>query len=116
LDNRREQAEAEFSRALAVPPDYAKAHFNLGILCLDERRSRLVVTNLNQALRLEPDWPEAMQKLAGANASSGEVSNAIVIAHAAMSLAEAKQQSELANRIAAELKVYQNKTSASESR
>jgi tetratricopeptide (TPR) repeat protein len=63
-EGKREEALAQFQRALAIDPDYASAHANLGHEWLKAGRFDKALPELNAALRLEPT-------LAGAHADLG---------------------------------------------
>ena len=50
-------------RALAIKPDYAEAHGNLGITLQDQGRLSEAEASLRQALIIEPDFLEAYSNL-----------------------------------------------------
>jgi tetratricopeptide (TPR) repeat protein len=58
------EAQARFERALAVNPDFAKAHEGLGLLHVRQNRPDLALRHLRDALRLDPTRTEAAQALA----------------------------------------------------
>ena len=108
LDHKLGEAQAEFTRAIALQPDNSSACFNLGKVLLTQGQNQEAITNFNLALRQEPDWPEALENMAGAYAAGGDLSNAVATAGAALKKAQDDVQPLLADRIAAELKTYQN--------
>lgn len=62
--NQYEKAERFWLRALLLKPDYAVAHFNLGILLHDRKRSYEAESCYRQALLHKPDYAEAYNNLA----------------------------------------------------
>ena len=65
-------SRALFERALAVNPESAVAHNNLGVLDLEEERVAEAIVHLEEAIRLHPDYPVAHKNLAIAWMREGE--------------------------------------------
>ena len=57
-------AEEHYKRALAIDPNYALAHFNLGNLYDEQNDPALALTHYNEALRLHPNYADAHYNLA----------------------------------------------------
>ena len=66
----RQQARQSFERAVKLPATYPdtlpKAWNNLGLLAAEEGRMAEAVQNFQQALRLSPDYPVALENLGNA--------------------------------------------------
>ena len=58
------ESEAQFQRALAVNPDFARAHEGLGLLYARQARKADALRHLRAAIRLDPTRAEAAQALA----------------------------------------------------
>ena len=65
LPARLPEAIAEYRAALRIKPDYAEAHYNLGLALtgLPGRRPE-AMAEFEAALRIKPDWEIARQRLA----------------------------------------------------
>jgi tetratricopeptide (TPR) repeat protein len=61
-----QQAIAEYKKAIALDPDYANAHNNLGLTYLDAGNVGGAITEFREAKRLSPDSPDFRQNLASA--------------------------------------------------
>jgi tetratricopeptide (TPR) repeat protein len=66
LDAQRglEEAAAEYRRALALRPDHAEAHCNLGTVLWKQRKLDEAAARLRHALALSPDYADAQFNLA----------------------------------------------------
>ena len=53
------EAEAAYARAIALKPDFADAHSNLGALLLQVNRMDEAAASFRRALQIQPDLPEA---------------------------------------------------------
>ena len=108
MSGQPDAAVMKFTRASELQPDYAKPYFNLGKIFLKKGQNHDAITNFDIALKLQPDWPEALENLASAHAAMGDTDKAVSLAVQALNMATAGHQQSLAERIACELKVYQN--------
>ena len=59
-------AAAAFKQAVALQPDFAAGHFNLGNAQLDAGEAEAAVASFERALNLRQDWIEALVNLLGA--------------------------------------------------
>jgi Tfp pilus assembly protein PilF len=59
------EASLQFQEAIAKNPSYAKAYLNYGAVAQKQGQTGLAYTNFCKALQLDPDWPEALDKMAG---------------------------------------------------
>jgi tetratricopeptide (TPR) repeat protein len=71
-------AVAGYKRALALEPDYADAHNNLGIALAAQGRMDDAVAHFKRAIALKPDYADAHQNLGLALAAQGRVDDAVV--------------------------------------
>ena len=60
---RLDEAEASYRKAIALKPDYAEAHNNLGNTLQEQGRLDEAETSLRQAITLKPDYAEAHNNL-----------------------------------------------------
>jgi tetratricopeptide (TPR) repeat protein len=111
MSGRSKKSQSEFARAIELQPDYSKPYFNLGKALLAAGQIPAAITNFTTALKLQPDWIEASEILASAYAAAGNLSNAVATSSMALKMAQAGQQPDAADRIAAELKAYQKAAS-----
>ena len=51
-------------QALRIKPDYAEAHYNLGVALAQAGRIPEAIEHLQQALRIKPDYAQAQNALA----------------------------------------------------
>jgi len=68
---------AYLERALAIKPDYADAHYNLGVALGDAGRLPEAIAQYEEAVRLKPDYVEAHNNLGGALRDTGRTAEAI---------------------------------------
>jgi Flp pilus assembly protein TadD len=101
------EAEKVLSQAIAQQPQFSMSYYNLGIVQLNEQEAPSAITNFLMAVKLQPDWPEALARLAGAYAAAGDFSNAVSSASLALTQAQANQETELAGQMSAELNSFQ---------
>jgi len=59
LQDQWEQAIADFSKAIALKPDYAEAFFNRGQTYAKHERPELALPDLDRAIELKPDFVKA---------------------------------------------------------
>jgi tetratricopeptide (TPR) repeat protein len=62
------EAIGHYERALRIQPDYAEAHYNLGIALEKLGRTAEAIAHYEQALRIKPDFVQAQTSLARARA------------------------------------------------
>jgi len=62
-------AIGHYQRALRINPDYAEAHYNLGVALAQVGRVGEAIGHLEQALKLRPDFAPARNALARLQAS-----------------------------------------------
>ena len=60
---RLDEAQASYTQAIALKPDYAEAHSNLGITLQELGRLDEAEASYNQAIALKPDYAEAHSNL-----------------------------------------------------
>ncbi|MEB3245654.1 MAG: tetratricopeptide repeat protein [Vampirovibrionales bacterium] len=72
-----EQAEAVIKAALAIAPEDAELHFNLGNLYLESQRPEGAATEYQQALRFKQSFTEAHYNLGIALSQTGQTAQAI---------------------------------------
>ncbi len=60
----REEAIEHFQQALRIRPDYAEAHYNLGLAFTQLGRIDQAIAHYQQALRINPDYAQAQTALA----------------------------------------------------
>ncbi len=58
-----DEAEACFRQAVTLKPDYAEAHYNLGLSLRDQGKLDDTVASFRRALTLKPDYAEAHNNL-----------------------------------------------------
>jgi predicted Zn-dependent protease len=64
----------EFREAVRLNPAYVEARVNLGNACVAAGQAEEAINQLNEALRLQPDFPpavQAMQRARQRQSSSG---------------------------------------------
>jgi Flp pilus assembly protein TadD len=76
-DRRRQLQEAVIQHRLEKNPDDFEAHMNLGAIELSRLNAQAAVTELREAVRLDPSRPEAHNMLGLALASTGRNAEAI---------------------------------------
>lgn len=57
--HRTDVAEAAYLRAIAIRPDYADAHYNLGILYMEQQQHRKAEASYRHAIAIEPTYANA---------------------------------------------------------
>jgi tetratricopeptide (TPR) repeat protein len=62
---REPEAEELFKRAIEIKPDYASAHASLGLLYLQMSKPNAAISQLNEALRLDPQRTDVSAALSG---------------------------------------------------
>jgi protein O-mannosyl-transferase len=79
LANRRQTDEAivHYQKALAIWPDFVKAHNNLGVAYLNAKRFNEAVAEYEKALQLNPRYASACNNLGAVLQQSGKTEEAI---------------------------------------
>jgi len=54
----------QYEQALQLKPDHVEAHHNLGMALSQQRKVAEAIAQYREVLRLKPDWPPALSKLA----------------------------------------------------
>jgi tetratricopeptide (TPR) repeat protein len=60
---RLDEAIVCFKKALAINPQLAEAHRNLGMVFARQGKLDEAIAHYKEALRIRPDYPDARQKL-----------------------------------------------------
>jgi tetratricopeptide (TPR) repeat protein len=60
---RLEEAIREFQTALQLQPNYAEAHYNLGLVYRSKNMLQAARSEFEQALRIRPDFEQARKAL-----------------------------------------------------
>src|SRR5690606_32343751 len=71
------EAQASFTRALDIEPDFAEAHYRLGLAYHGDHRYREAISAYREAVRLVPDVAEIHWQLAEALIAAGRMSEAV---------------------------------------
>ena len=77
---------AAYHRALEMKPDYAEAHYNLGIALSDQGKLEDAVAAYHRALELKPDYAQAHNNLGVALSDQGKLDEAISASRRALHL------------------------------
>jgi tetratricopeptide (TPR) repeat protein len=85
-----DEAVAQYRQALALKPDYAKAHSHLGVVLQDQGKLDDALANYRQALALKPDFAEAHNNLGHALRELGRLTEARHAYETAIELAPQK--------------------------
>jgi tetratricopeptide (TPR) repeat protein len=72
------EAIAHYQKALAIQPDHAKAHYNLGNALAAQSKLDEAIVEFQKALAIQPDQPEVLNNLATALLRNGQVDEAII--------------------------------------
>lgn len=72
-----EEAQAHYSQALRIKPDYAEAHNNLGGVLADRGNYEDAILHYGEALRIKPDYADAHYNLGRTLADQGKLQEAI---------------------------------------
>ena len=73
-------------KALAIKPDYAEAHSNLGTSLNGQGKLDEAVASYNKALTIKPDYPEAHNNLGNALQEQGKLNGAVASYHKALAI------------------------------
>ena len=81
-----DEALTYFQRALAIKPDYAEAHVNLGAVRYAQGKVAEAAASFHHALRYKPDFAEALNNLGGLLVMQGKLSEAVTACERAIAL------------------------------
>ncbi len=70
------EAEKEWREAIRIKPDYAEAHYNLGVALDDQGRAAEAEKEYREAIRIKPDYAEAHSCLGALLAAQGRAAEA----------------------------------------
>ena len=79
-------AIAEYRKAIALKPDYAEAHYNLGNALRDQGDLPGAVAAYRKAIALKPDYAEAHNNLGNALRDQGDLAGAVAAYRKAIAL------------------------------
>ena len=72
-----DEAVASYNKALAIKPDYADAHNNLGVALFRLRKMNEAIASYHKALAIAPDYAEAHNNLGNAFKALGKMDEAV---------------------------------------
>jgi superkiller protein 3 len=104
---RLDEAMDQFRNALAVMPENAAAHNNLGLLLMRVGRFDEAIVQLQEPVRLQPGNPAALEALAAGYAAAGRFDLAAKTAQQALERAVSSGNDVLAREIRQRLQGYQ---------
>jgi protein O-GlcNAc transferase len=61
--DRFDEAMANFRKALEIKPNYAEAHYHMGLALADKGRLADAIASYRKALTIKPDYAEARKHL-----------------------------------------------------
>src|SRR4029077_2393262 len=85
---RPDAAVAQYHQVLAIDPNHAETHGNLGAALIALGRTAEAIAHFERAVALKPDWFEAYDNLGRAYMATGDVRSAILAAGRALELRE----------------------------
>ena len=112
LTGQVDEAITHYQRALEIKPACAEAHNNLGLALAGCGQVDAAVAHFQTALEIKPDYTEAHNNLGTALASRGQAATAFDHFQKALSLASARNDKALADRIRARMRLLQPVTPA----
>ena len=99
-------AEKAFRKAIALQPDLAKAHFGLALTLIGDPQNKQdwpgAITECREALKFQPDYPEALNLLGAGLSKSGQTDAAIEALERSIQLAPTLPQAHFNLAIALE--------------
>ena len=95
-----------YEAALVARPRSAQTHYDLATALAARARTADAITHYREALRLRPDWPQALDGLAASYAAAGQWEAAIGAAERAVQQATAAGEREAAAAIGERLARY----------
>ena len=96
---RIDEAIAHYQKALEIKPDYADAHYNLGIVLAGRGQIDEAIAHYQKALEIKPDYAAAHYNLGNALAGRGQIDEAIEHWRKALALARATEPSGHGGRV-----------------
>ena len=76
-EGKNEEAISHYKMAIKLNPDYAKAHYNLGIALVAEGKNEEAISHYKMAIKLSPDFAVAHNNLGIALVAEGKNEEAI---------------------------------------
>jgi Flp pilus assembly protein TadD len=73
-----DEAIGQFREAIRLKPDYAKAHYDLGVALGNQGQTGEAIGQYQEAIRLKPDYADAHNNLGGALGLEGQTDAAIL--------------------------------------
>src|SRR5690606_36344427 len=61
-----------YQRAIRIQPSHAEAHYNMGNVCLEQRRTDEAIAYYDRAIQLKPDYAEPYWNKAFAKLPTGD--------------------------------------------
>ena len=98
-----DEAIAQYRKALEIKPDYAEAHYNLGIALAGRGQIDEAIDHYRKALEIKPDYAKAHYNLGVALADVGRPNEALEHLQTALGLATAQNNMALADAIRAQI-------------
>ncbi len=98
-----DEAITHYRKALEINPDYAEAHSNLGLTLAARGQVNEAIAHYRKSLETKPNYLEAHYNLGLVLARSGQMDEALMHYQTALSLATARNDIALADRIRARI-------------
>src|SRR5262249_10067254 len=81
-----DEAFAAYHRAIALQPDFAKAHYNLGVALSEQTKLEEALAAYRRAINIQPRYPEAHYNLGIALHEQGRLDEALAAFRQAISI------------------------------
>ena len=108
-----DEAIAHYRKALEIKPDYAEAHYNLGIALAGRGQVDEAIAHYRKALEIKPDYAEAHINLGIVLAGRGQVDEAIDHYQKALALASARNDRAMADALRARIRLLLQRAASS---